>query len=508
MMTLVAHGLFGQAIPGPGPGANLLSPGVNLLSPGANLLSPGANALVPATGQPADDRPILAMATADYPVTPGDVYRLDYVYSSGPFAILASVDSDYRVNLSLFGAVDARGLTLTQLRQRVEQMVLRTYPGSGPQLSVESVGVFEVYVKGEVTSSDWVHGWGLSRLSSLIAGRLTPYSSNRDVEIVSAAGAGKTYDLFLASRSGRKELDPYVGPNDTIVVHRRAREVTVVGEVERPGTYQLLEGEDLQALLQSYCGGGTRLADTAHLQITRWDSAEGETARTLYVDAGSQPAHVELRDLDTVRVPSLKLRLPIVFFEGAILPAEGVPDAGGGTFNRIRYTFVEGEMLSSAVTALYEKFETGSDIESAFVVRDDTGEKIPVDIRRLVHGGDASKDLPLQPFDRIVIPYRKYAVTVSGAVARPGEYPYVPDRGWRYYVALAGGFDPTKHVGDDLVITDARDKSQPQSRTIEAEDKILVPANNVLYFSAPVVQVVGVVATVATAIATVLILLK
>jgi protein involved in polysaccharide export with SLBB domain len=448
------------------------------------------------------------MATADYPVTPGDVYRLDYVYSSGPFAILASVDSDYRVNLSLFGAVDARGLTLTQLRKRVEQMVLKTYPGSGPQLSVESVGVFNVYVKGEVTSSDWVQGWGLSRLSSMVAGRLTPYSSKRDVEIVSAAGAGKTYDLFLASRSGRKELDPYVGPNDTIVVHRRAREVTVVGEVERPGPYQLLEGEDLQALLQSYGGGGTRLADTAHVQITRWDPAEGGAARTLYVDAGSQPPHVELRDLDTVRVPSLKLRLPIVFFEGAIAPAEGNPGAGGDTFNRIRYTFAEGEMLSSAVTAMYEKFETGSDIESAFVVRDDTGEKIPVDIRRLVHGGDASKDLPLRPFDRIVIPYRKYAVTVSGAVARPGQYPYVPDRGWRYYVALAGGFDPTKHVGEALVITDARDKKQPESRILEAEDKILVPANNVFYFSAPVVQIVGVVASVATAIATVLILLK
>ena len=178
------------------------------------------------------------------------------------------------------------------------------------------------------------------------------------------------------------------------------------------------------------------------------------------------------------------------------------------TFNRIKYTFAEGELLSSAVTAMYARFGAGSDIEHAFVIRGDTAENVPVDIRQLVQHKGAAQDLALRPFDRIVIPYRKYVITVSGAVTRPGQFPYVPNRGWRYYVELAGGFDPSKHVGNDVVISDVGDKNQPASRPIEAEDKIIVPTNNFFYYAVPVAQVVGVCAALVTAIATVVSALK
>jgi polysaccharide biosynthesis/export protein len=453
-----------------------------------------------------DERRVYAMATADYPVTPGDVYRLTYVYSSEVSSMSVSVDSQYSVNLSQFGDVNARGLTLVELRQRVAKTVLARYPGSGPQLSVEAVGVFQVYVKGEVTAAGWVPAWGLSRLSGIVKDRLTPYSSIRDVE-VAAGAAGATYDLFQASRFGRQELDPYVGPADTVVVHRRSREVSVAGEVERPGSFQLLTGDGLKELLQVYGGGYTRLADAAHVQITRWD-LRGATGETLYVDAESLPSPVELRDMDVVRVPSMKERLPVVYFEGAIASAGSPSSPGADTFSRVWYPFVDGELLSSAVSALYARFGSGSDIDHAFVIRGDTAEKIPVDLRRLVQDRGSSQDLPLRPFDRIVIPFRKFVVTVSGAVARPGQYPYLPDRSWRYYVELAGGFDPARHVGEDVVVTDAADRRQPAGRVIEAEDKVNVPTNNFFYTAAPVIQIVGVLAAVATAIATILQLLK
>jgi protein involved in polysaccharide export with SLBB domain len=475
---------------------------------GGGSPSLSGKAQVGVSEQNGDDRRVYAMATADYPVTPGDVYRLTYVYSSELSSISVSVDSEYSVNLSQFGEVDARGLTLAKLRRLIEQIVLKKYPGSGPQLSVESVGVFQVYIKGEVTAAGWVSAWGLSRLSSVVQDRMTPYASTRDIEIIPTGAEGAHYDLFQALRFGRKELDPYVGPQDTVVVHRRSRLVTVSGEVERPGSFQLLPGEGLGELLRLYGGGYTKLADAAHIQITRWDLAKDSTGETLYVNTESLPAPAELRDLDAVRVPSVRERLPVVFFEGAIASAEGPPSPGGDTFNRVWYTFTEGELLSSAVTTMYTRFGAGSDISNAFVIRGDTAERVPVDIRQLVEKREASQDLLLRPFDRIVIPYRKYVVTISGAVTRPGQYPYLPGRSWRYYVGLAGGFDPARHVGEAIVVTDVADKIQPEGRIIEAEDKIEVPTNNLFYTAAPVVQIVGTLAAVATAIATILQLLK
>lgn len=512
LLALAAQGLFCQGVARSTSGGSSASP--NGRAPSASPQPSMVDRRIFATTAtdypvtPGDDRRILATTTADYPVTPGDVYRLTYVYSSELFSLPVYVDSDYRVNLSLFGDVDARALTLTQLRRRVEQIVLTTYPGSGPQLSLESVGVFELYVKGEVTAAGWIPAWGLSRLSSIVKDRMTPYSSTRDIEVISTGAEGTRYDLFQASRFGRKELDPYVGPRDTIVVHPRSREVNVVGEVERPGSYQLLPGENLEELLHLYGGGFTKLADAARIQITRWNLEKEATGETLYVNVESQPVRMELRDMDVVRVSSVKQWLPVVFFEGAIASAEGQSSTGVDTFNRIRYTFAEGELLSSAVKGLYARFGTGSDIEHAFVIRSDTAEKIPVDIRQLVQNKDTAQDLQLRPFDRIVIPYRNYVVTVSGAVTRPGQYPYMPDRSWRYYVEVAGGFDPAKHVGDAVVITDVGDKIQSESRIIEVEDKILVPTNNVFFFATPVVQIVGVLASVTTAIVVLLQLLK
>ena len=45
------------------------------------------------------ERTTLASATLDYPVTPGDIYRLTYVYASAVVILSVPVSSDFTVNL-------------------------------------------------------------------------------------------------------------------------------------------------------------------------------------------------------------------------------------------------------------------------------------------------------------------------------------------------------------------------------------------------------------------------
>ncbi len=463
-----------------------------------------ASALVAGPGAAAEEasgeRATLASTTPDYPVTPGDVYRLTYVSAAGAFALPVSVSSDTRVNLSIFGEIDARGLAFPELKARVEEKVLKVYPGSGPLLMLQAAGMFRVYLTGEVESSGWVSVWGLSRLSDIVTERLTPYSSIRTVEVASADGQRKHYDLFLASRSGRRDMDPPVRPGDTIVVRKRDREITVTGEVERPGSYQLLEGEELREAIQSYAEGFTKVADQARLEVTRWDTEGTGAGQTFYVDASSLEKPVALRDLDAVRVPSKKERLPVAYFEGAIAPTSESTDRDPQTFTRVAYTFVDGELLSSAAAALYERFGSGSDLEHAFLIRSAGGETIPVNIRELALGTGSAQDLPLRPYDRIVIPFRRYVVTVSGAVARPGQYPFTAGRSWRHYVDLAGGFDADRHAGETVEITDIRDGKRQPDQPIEAEDRIFAPSNNPLRVVLPLVQVTGALASVVAAL--------
>jgi polysaccharide export outer membrane protein len=444
------------------------------------------------------ERTTLASATLDYPVTPGDIYRLTYVYASAVVTLSIPVSSDFTVNLSIFGQMDASQLSFSALRDRVEEKVLKVYPGTGPQLTIQSVGVFKVYLTGEVGSSGWAPAWGLSRLSDIVTERLTPYSSLRAIDVVSSSGSQKEYDLFLASRAGRRDMDPYVRPGDTITVRPRGREVTIVGEVERPGTYQLLDGEQLREALTAYAGGWTVFADTSRVEVTRWDAGVAPPGQMFSVDGSSLDTPVALRDMDVVRVPSKKERLPVVYFEGAIAPASGSADQDPQAFARVAYAFVDGESLRSAATALYERFGSGSDLEHAFVVR--SGMTIPVNLRELVLGSGLAQDLLLQPFDRIVIPFHRYIVTVSGAVARPGQYPYVAGRSWRYYVELAGGFDPDRHAGEAIEITNVDNQARLPGQPIEAEDRVLAPTNNPLRVVVPLLQITGALASVATAL--------
>jgi protein involved in polysaccharide export with SLBB domain len=49
-------------------------------------------------------------------------------------------------------------------------------------------------------------------------------------------------------------------------------------------------------------------------------------------------------------------------------------------------------------------------------------------------------------------------VTVAGSVMVPGRYPYIPDRAWDYYVALAGGFIRERNSFESVTIKDISGK--------------------------------------------------
>jgi polysaccharide export outer membrane protein len=453
-------------------------------------------------------RVILANSVKDYPVTPGDVYTLGYITSGGGRSLDVTVQSDFSLNLGVFGSVTARDLTYRELRDKIEDLVRRSYPGSRPRFIISSTGIFQVYLKGEVQKAQYVTCWGLSRLSEVITGKTTPYSSFRDVDVVSEEGVARTFDLFKAERFGDIEQDPYVKPGSTVVVKEYKRQVKVYGEVARPGTYQLLRGEGLNELLTRFAGGFTALSDASRIRVLRIvaaDNKDDKDGLAFYLDAGSSRfREFEPGNLDEVYVPSKKDSLPVVYFEGA-LDAEqkqgGNKEPGS---QKITYRFVEGQMVSSALQELYPRFSAESDLKNAYIVRAGEDKPLPVDIEALIHNYKPENDIELMPYDRVVIPFRQYYVTVSGAVLKPGLYPYMPGRSYKYYVQLAGGTDPQKNVGGHVSITDVNDVVQAPTRIIQPEDKIYADYNNALYHANQWAVLIGTAVSVTALVLTII----
>jgi len=347
-----------------------------------------------------NQRTLLAVSNPDYLVSPGDVYTLTYNREQFVVSQNLIVEPDLNVDLSVFGVLQAGSLTFVEFKRRVEERVQTAYPKSLPRVTMRSTGVFEVYLKGEVQKTGYKLAWGLSRLSEVVEDALTPYSSLRNIQVTSSQGRTRFYDLFRAFRFGEQDQDPFVRPQDTITVRKYDRRVVVSGEVKRPGGYQILSGEHLEALISKYCDGFTPVADLSRVEFYRYDPSQNREEITYLDMTEGFDGETVLTDGDEIFVPSNTELLPIVYFEGAIIP-EGADPQEKFIVYRLRQKIRDGETLYTALRSV--RLSPQADLTACYIKR--KKEKIFVDLDDYLYNYDPKKDVVLQPLDCIVIPY-------------------------------------------------------------------------------------------------------
>jgi protein involved in polysaccharide export with SLBB domain len=436
----------------------------------------------------------LAMSTPDYKVTAGDVYELAFYASDKLVTNIIFVDSSYKIRVSNLAVIDVSAMTFPELKKQVESIVSKNYPFSGVQFALKTPASFLVVLKGEISYTSEQPAWALTRLSSVLS-RLTPYSSIRDIVIQDQSGKTTSYDLFKSQRDGNLSQDPYLRPGDRITINRIDRQVKISGAVERPGTYQLIKGEQFSDLIIKYANGYTALADKTRIEMTRHVGAKNVAGDKVYLSAID---NIDLQNYDEVVVPQISELLPVMFLEGAVAPIKDFTsnnDASSGTLStdgspnastvpensaKIAVRFNVGENYSSLVRTNRGVFTSVSDTASAYIKRG--ADRIPVNVNLMLYDASYRSEYFVQENDILVIPFRQYFVSVSGAVVKPGHYPYIPDRDWRYYVDLAGGFVVTQNFADIVKITDLEGKTHHKSEPILPEYRINASSNSFLFY--------------------------
>jgi protein involved in polysaccharide export with SLBB domain len=422
---------------------------------------------------------MLARSSADYRVTPGDVYTLAYAVGNNQIAYPIVVDISYRIRISNLGIVNGAGKTFLQLKNEVEAIVTNNYPLSGVQLIITQPSFFNVHVRGEVRRSGEVPVWALSRLSSLLTeNNQTPYSSVRDVSVRSSNGQTRVYDLFNAQRLGDLSQDPYLRPGDVVTFNRVKRVVTISGSVERPGTYQLLDGENITELINTYGSGLTSDADRTRIEMIRLANNEEIASFKLFLTASDLEANYPLENRDNVTIPSTMQLQAVMFVEGAV----GSRGAGQDltTSSRMIERFNRGETYASLIRRNIGWFSEVSDTQNAYIIRE--GQRILINLNLALYDATYRGDLVIHENDVLVIPFRQYFVSVAGAVARPGRYPYIPDRDWEYYIGLAGGFVPGTNFNNSIGIMDINGKRMNKTDIITPETTITANTNHFLFY--------------------------
>lgn len=115
---------------------------------------------------------------------------------------------------------------------------------------------------------------------------------------------GKTVEEATAFVRGKLEADYLVNPQVTMTILEYAkRRFTVLGQVQKPGTYEIPSEESVSFLQAvAMAGGFTRLANTSKVVLTRQN---GERKASFVLDAKEMTKNGEfvIRPDDTISVP-------------------------------------------------------------------------------------------------------------------------------------------------------------------------------------------------------------
>lgn len=411
-------------------------------------------------------------SSPDYLVTTGDVYTLTYNALNTVVKYTIIVDPTYKVKVSNLGIIDAKGKTFFELKKEVEDIVSSNYPMSAVQLVLSSPSTFKITVAGEVGSVHETRVSGLVRVSSVVSANATNLASRRFVTVEDADGNVNRYDLFQAQRFGDMSQDPYVRPNDIITLEKAQRRVSITGAVERPGTYELLEGENLTKLIDYYASGFGELADRENITLSRNLSSFAKSGEIIYLNERAYRTNLSLLNLDSVYVGSKSDLQKTMFVQGAI-ESSGATATAMLTQNAA-FRFEEGESYAHFARTHRGLFSDAADYGSAYVYRD--GQSIAIDLYSMVFDPEYDSSLKLRANDILVVPFKQFFVTVAGAVGAPGRYPYIPDRKWDYYMTLAGGYDTSVNNPDTIEITTLEGKSLSTDDFILPETTITAPS--------------------------------
>jgi len=455
LVLLLASGAWAVQPPGDTAGADATAPGGTSAAEDPLRREMGAQ----------DAEPELAGSVdpVRYRLGPGDVLSLEF---SGRLYRQMSivVDAEGRINVPEIGVLDAGGLTLAEMRDRVLSRLRKTYTGVRVDLRLVHVRAFKVYVSGQVAAPGPGLANGATRVSELFHGEfaLTDAASHRNIELRHRDGRVDRVDLDAFSALGMEASNPMLEDGDVIFVPVRKEHVFALGAFGRPGEFELVPGDSVHLLVRlaqgtlprTEPGPGLlyRFVSPTEIDSIPVDLVPGLGGADPALKDGDRLFAREVPDYQRVRNVTLNGEFvhpgPYAIREGHDRVADVVARAGGLTAVAASHRILvvrptttvagrrdtEFERLlrlsrSEMTEAEYQTFKTKLASQEAVYV---------LTIEDLEHPGNA-KNVLLRDGDVLAVDRDTPAVRVDGQVREPSLIEYAPGRDVDDYIRLAGG---------------------------------------------------------------------
>lgn len=420
---------------------------------GRNIFTTGNLTFAPSANLP---------TPVNYVLGPGDEVIID-IWGTNQATIRQTISPDGTINIPDIGMVSLNGMTVKEADSYMRRKLGQIYSVDGEdakseiKLTLGNIRTIQVNMMGEVANPGTYYLSSLSNLYHALhrAGGVSALGSLRDIQLIRKGKVISHVDIYEFIRNGKME-NTILEEGDIINVPTYRVIVDITGNVKRPMSYELKEGETIADLI-SYAAGFTGDAYVDNVRLIRKNGKEYQ----IHTIDQAQYADFRLVEGDALAVGAMLDR-----FANRI-------EIKGAVYRPGTYELGNGIETVSQLIRKAEGLKGDAFTNRALLTRereDLTLEIIPVDIKAVLNGSVA--DVKLSKNDVLYIPsihdlQDLGSITVGGEVAKPGTFVYTENTTLEDAIMLAGGLlESASTVKIDVSRRIKNPASTEQSETI------------------------------------------
>ena len=372
---------------------------------------------------------------SNYVLGPGDEVIIE-IWGTNEATIRRTISQEGTINIPNIGLVNLNGMTIRKADAYMKKKLGQIYSVDGDnakseiKLSLGNIRTIQVNMMGEVANPGTYYLSSLSNLYHALhrAGGVSSLGSLRDIQLIRKGKVIANVDIYDFIREGRMDGDLILEEGDIINVPPYDIIVDIAGNVRRPMSYELKDGETVADLLD-YAAGFTGDAYTKNIRMIRRNGSEYQ----IYTINEPDYAGFELMEGDALTVGAMLDR-----FENRI-------EVKGAVYRPGTYELGDEIGTVKELVAKAEGLKGDAFTNRALITRereDLTLEILPVDLGAVMAG--MAPDVALVKNDILYIPSIHDLkdlgnVTVAGEVARPGTFVYADNMTLEDAIMMAGG---------------------------------------------------------------------
>src|SRR3972149_1105029 len=257
-------------------------------------------------------RPVLAQQPAapeTYVLGAGDTLEI-VIFGEPDLSRVVTIKPDGAVSLPLLGEVKAAGKTTAQLAAELVRAYGRYLKQPSISVTIRELRVDRIYILGQVPRPGEYQLRQGAGIMELLASAGGPTNRADLAKVVVMRGRTEATQLnLLEAFAVNKNPEFKLVAGDVLFIPETDRRITVLGQVNRPGAYELLQGQRVSELLAAAGGLAGNASPTQGFVVRGTQQIPVDLAKVL---AGNLEANIVLQPGDMLVVPESQNRIAVL----------------------------------------------------------------------------------------------------------------------------------------------------------------------------------------------------